>query len=416
VANLTKTVLDSAGFIPQNWANQALLVLRNQIAVLPTVARDTDFTDPGWKGKQLNIPYPGTFTAIDKTPGSLATVQSTSGGSSVALSLTQHKTVDFMLEDAAVSQAQSGTGVMEAFGQAAGVAIAEQVEKDLLGQFTGFTLGSLVNNGTNGTNLSAATVQTMQKILDDAKTPNMQRYLMISTKDRNAILADTNLTQWYAFAQQNAIGNGQVPNLYGFNLNFSQLLPSADGSAATGILHAVQTATINNTTTGGTFTLTYNAQTTVPIALKASAATVANALAALSTIGAGNVGVTLDATGFIYTISIFNNLTPLALTGSAAGLTGGVPTLTLADVTTGATSKGQVNLAYHKNAFMFASRPLMQVDETAVRVGTVNDPVSGLSLRVQFQYRADFRALYVAYDILYGMTALRPNQGLMYMS
>jgi hypothetical protein len=415
VANLTKTVLDSAGFIPQNWANTALLVLRNQIAVLPTVARDTDFTEAGWKGKQINVPYPGVFTAQDKTPGSLATVQSTTGGSSVALSLTQHKTVDFMLEDAAVSQAQSGTGVMEAFGQAAGAALAEKVESDLISQFTGFSLGGLVNNGTNGTNLSAATVQTMQKLLDDNKAPNTQRYLMISTKDRNAILADTNLTQWYAFAQQNAIGNGQVPNLYSFNLNFSQLLPSADGSAATGVLHAVQTITIAGGPTGGTFTLTYGGQTTTGIALKASAATVANALAVLSSLGAGTVGVTQDSTGLIYTITVLA-ASPTAFTASAAGLTGGAPTITPADVTAGATSKGQVNLAYHKNAFMFASRPLTQMDDTAVRVGIVNDPVSGLSLRVQFQYRADYRALYVAYDILYGMTALRPNQGLMYMS
>jgi hypothetical protein len=74
----------------------------------------------------------------------------------------------------------------------------------------------------------------------------------------------------------------------------------------------------------GTFTLTYNGQTTSGIAYNAAASAVDTALEALSSIGAGNVTVTGNAGG-PYTVTFTGPLanSPLALTGSGAGLTGG---------------------------------------------------------------------------------------------
>src|SRR5258706_3649150 len=228
MANITRSLADTAGFIPQSWVNQALVVLRNQIVVARTCARDSDFAEVGWKGKTLNIPYPGTFAASDKVAGSIATVTTPSGGSSVNLTLAKHKTVDYIIEDAAFSQATAGVSMMEAYGSAAGIALAEALESDLISALANLTLPSL---GVIGTNLNAAAIQGMQKSLDDAKAPNAQRYFYVSTKDRNALLADTNLTNWYAFAQSQAIGQGSVPGIFGFtDAGFSQLLPGASGA------------------------------------------------------------------------------------------------------------------------------------------------------------------------------------------
>ena len=44
--------------------------------------------------------------------------------------------------------------------------------------------------------------------------------------------------------------------------------------------------------TGGTFTLTFNGQTTAPLAFNATAAQIEAALEALSNIGAGNIQAT----------------------------------------------------------------------------------------------------------------------------
>jgi len=70
----------------------------------------------------------------------------------------------------------------------------------------------------------------------------------------------------------------------------------------------VQTVTISSGTTGGTFTLTFNGQTTVPIAWNApatGAGSVRAALNKLSNIAPGDVGVQLS--GGVYTITFMQN-------------------------------------------------------------------------------------------------------------
>lgn len=61
--------------------------------------------------------------------------------------------------------------------------------------------------------------------------------------------------------------------------------------------------TLTNNPTGGTYTLTFGAQTTTPLAHNASTATVQAALAALTNIGAGNVTVTGTPTSYTVTFS-----------------------------------------------------------------------------------------------------------------
>jgi hypothetical protein len=74
----------------------------------------------------------------------------------------------------------------------------------------------------------------------------------------------------------------------------------------------------------GTFTLTYNGQTTAGIAYNALASAVQTALQGLSSVGSGNALVTGSAGG-PYVVSLVGTLltSSNALTGSGAGLTGG---------------------------------------------------------------------------------------------
>lgn len=101
----------------------------------------------------------------------------------------------------------------------------------------------------------------------------------------------------------------------------------------------VQTIAISGSPTGGTFTVTYAGQTTAGIAYNASASAVQTALAALSTIGAGNVSVS-GSNGGPYTVTFTGSLGSkniAAMTASAAGLTGGTPSIAMATTTGGAT-------------------------------------------------------------------------------
>jgi hypothetical protein len=97
----------------------------------------------------------------------------------------------------------------------------------------------------------------------------------------------------------------------------------------------VQTVTITGSPTGGTFTLTYDGQTTSTIAYNATAATVQSRLIALSSIEEGNVSVTGSAGG-PYSVTFTGGHDVAALTASGAGLTGGSsPAVAVATATVG---------------------------------------------------------------------------------
>lgn len=400
MANITKSLSDTAGFIPQAWASEALNVLRSNIVLAKLCSRDSDFAEAGWKGKTLNIPYPGTFTAQDKVANTVATVQTPSNGASTNISLTQHKTVDYIIEDVAFAQATSGINLMQAYGQAAGIAIAEQLETDLLALYSSLAVTPV---GTAGTDVSDTTLRSARKVLNDNKAPQSDRFMIVSDKDEIALLGNTNLQQYFAYTQTQALINGSIGRLYGFDIYTSQLAPVVSGS---GVAHSVQTLTISGAPTGGSFTLTYSGQTTGAIAYNASAAAVMTAIAALSNVGTGKVQVS-GAAGGPYTVTLFL-ATPAAFTHSDSFTGGASPALAVAD----ATSSTTINLAAHKNAVMLATRPLATISTAGVEVAYANDPISGISMRIQMQVKPEYRGIYVAYDILYGMAALRPSQGL----
>ena len=101
----------------------------------------------------------------------------------------------------------------------------------------------------------------------------------------------------------------------------------------------VQTVTID--ATGGTFTLTFDGQTTDDLDWDATAAEVQAALEALSTIGAGNVAVTGDDGG-PYTVTFQGDLanTNVAEMTATDALTGGAGTVTIATATAGGADAG----------------------------------------------------------------------------
>lgn len=95
----------------------------------------------------------------------------------------------------------------------------------------------------------------------------------------------------------------------------------------------VQTVTITGTPTGGTFTLTYDGQTTDPVAYNASAAAVKAALVAATNLTANDVTVVLAS--FVYTVT-FKTGTNVPQMTAAGSFTGGTsPAIAVATTTAG---------------------------------------------------------------------------------
>lgn len=301
--NIVTSTANTAGFVPQVWAQRALDILRANIAMTRIVTRDSKF-EPAWKGQTLNIPYPGTFTAQDKAENGAATVQVPTG-SSVPVTLDKHKYVDFIVEDYA--QAQASSNLLDRYVSPAAIALAEAVENDLFALYASLTGTSV---GTSGTDISLATVRSARKALNDAKAPQNNRALVISSKDEIALLGDNSAQSYFANAQPQGVREGSMGRLYGFDVYMSQLVPVVAGA---------------------------------PNSTK--------------------------------------------------------------------------NIAMVPDAMILATRPFMDAPGgSGVQQATVQDPETGLIIRVQYQYSMSDRGTRVGFDILYGARALRPTLGSVVLS
>jgi hypothetical protein len=218
-------VTQAADFIPEIWAREALPFLRANIVVASRVARDTDIAAER-TGDTLNIPYPGTFHAHSKTAGTEYTIQQPANADTVAVVLNKHEEVSYNLED--IVRAEANQDLMLRYGEAAGIALSEKIESDLIA-----AMQACDNDmGSYGTALDAADFVAGWKALTDLKVPQDQRYALISTKDYAACLVDEDLVDFIAANRPTAVSQANLGPLYGFDTFTSQLITTSAATPA----------------------------------------------------------------------------------------------------------------------------------------------------------------------------------------
>jgi len=138
--------------------------------------------------------------------------------------------------------------------------------------------------------------------------------------------------------------NGQTTAAIAYNATAAQV-QSALAALSNVTSAAQQTVTLGGSPTGGTFTLGYAGSYTAPIAYNATAAAVQSALQNVDTIGSGNVTVSGSAGG-PYTLTFAGNLAGIFIPALGADASGLVPkpgaTVTVAVVTPGGGSSANV--------------------------------------------------------------------------
>lgn len=218
MANITTTSADNV--IPEIWANTALTALRSQIVLAKRVLRDTEINASAGEGDTVHVSVPGTFTASTKAANTAVTLQ-TPTDAKVSIVLNQHKEVSFLVEDPA--RIQSKPAVLAARMNNAMIPLANAVEDSLFALYTGLSQ----TTGTGGVDIPRATVLTTRKTLNDANAPETGRFGVISTKDEVALLGDTNLATFFSNTRPEAIADGSIGRLYGFDIFVSNRVPFA---------------------------------------------------------------------------------------------------------------------------------------------------------------------------------------------
>jgi len=238
MANTNITTSQASGFIPEVWLNVALGRLRNYLTIQKCVTRDTDLdsTQKFNVGQTLHLPKRGSLSVNDKAENQNYTVQNPSS-STVDLTLNKHKEVTFGVESRAIATANQN--VIQGYVEDACIALAEQIDVDLLSLVTSFTGGTIVNAG----NITEANIITAWGYLVTAQVPaSMKKYGICGVSQAQALFQIDRLVRYDSLGVSNDITNAQVGGasgagpftmagalgkLYNFELAVTQLIPNA---------------------------------------------------------------------------------------------------------------------------------------------------------------------------------------------
>lgn len=299
MANITTT--EATGFIPEIWAAQALGALRANTVMLPLVDHNWENEFHGI-GDILNVPRRGTIGVNDKAANTDITLQ-TPSADTIPLTLNKHKDVSFAVED--IAQAQANQDIIAGYVTDGMIALAHQIDDDILALYSGFSTTPLdARTGSGGVTVN--TIIEAQRLFNKALVPQTGRAIV-----------------WGEDAHAELLKLGQFTNA------------QYDPANAT----ALQMATL-----GMKYGFTHYMDQRV--------------------------------------------------------------------VQTGGEVK---NLAFHRNAIMFASRPLaLPPDGHGVVSSVMNE--GGIGIRVMYGYSILKKAMIVSLDVLYGVAEERDNHGLVIRS
>jgi hypothetical protein len=357
---------------------QGLLALR-QDAIMPRVVNRSYDTIAMQKGDVVNIPIPSAIAARNVTPG-VTTDSNVDSSPTVALvTLDNWKESPFYLTDKDAAAVMTGTVPMQA--SEAIKSLANAIDDAILANYTGIYgfAGTAGTTPFNGSLTAAASARTL-----------LNRQLA-GRNDRRAVIdpdADGNLLLNAEILKANERGDtaglveGIIARKLGFDWFMDQNIPTH--TVGTGWATGFSISTVS----GGYGLTTVN---------------VLNATAS----GQIKVGDVFKVAGNSqqYVVTVTNTVSAtvaVVITFSPAFVTAYATAAALTVIGT----NHVVNLAFHRDAFAFASRLLGSSAGLGVMQSAV-DPISGVALRLELsrQHRQDT----YAYDSLWGDALVRPS-------
>lgn len=332
---------------------QGLLALRGT-CVMPRLVNSDYSNLAAQQGASIDVPIPSAIKAQAVTPGSTSQDTGDISPVSATIKLDRWMEAPFYLTDKDLMEANRGVIPMQA--SEAVKAIANDVNATLLGlgrKFYGMV-------GTPGTTPFSTVVDATnaRKVLNRQLAPVNDRRIVLDPDAEAAALGLSGFADVSKSGDARPIIDGTIGRKYGFDWAMDQQVPTFEASVMTE--------------------------------------------GALTVNGANEAGA---------------QVVSLAKATNAAGLKEG-DILTIAGdaqtyvVMEAVTVSGShvMNLAFHRDAIAFATRPLMDsANGLGNLIQSAVDPVSGLSLRLEVS--REHKRTRFSYDILYGADVVRRELG-----
>jgi hypothetical protein len=363
---------------------QGLMALRENAIMARLVNRAYE-SMAGQKGSTIDVPIPSAITSVAVSPSNTPPSTADIAPTSVAIPMDQWYEAPFYLTDKDLLTCMEGTIPMQA--SEAIKSLANRIDSYILGLYTG-VYGWQGTAGTTpfGSGVLTADATGVRKILNKQLAPLTDRRIIL---DPDAEAAALELAAFRDMSQSGTditIVSGNIGRKFGMDWFMDQNVPThtagtiSNGTAQKAKINdadfeagATQVA-IDDTSLTGTvvvgdvFTVAGDTQT---YTVTEAATAASNAIAALKFSPAAKVAWADDAV---------------------------------------VTFKGShvVNLAFHRDAFAFATRPLeANAEGLGAIIRSAVDPVSGLTLRLEIT--REHKRTRFSYDILYGGKLVRPE-------
>lgn len=207
MANVTATL--AADFIPELWAASALGKLKANTVMARLVNRDYENLVAN-QGDIVHVPKRGTLSVNNKTADQVVTLQ-TPASDKVDITLNKHKEVSFLVED--VAKAQANQDIIAGYIGDGILAIAEQIDADLLALWDDVTPSAIVATG----GIAVADVVEARRVLNANKAPQEGRQIVWHEDAEAEILNLEAFTsaQW-APANADALERAMIAQKFGF--------------------------------------------------------------------------------------------------------------------------------------------------------------------------------------------------------
>lgn len=355
-------------------ARQALPLLTSNI-VMPELCT-LDYSNTFQKqGDTIRIQKPTSFEAKKFTRGSQIEKQDIDE-TSVDVTLDTIRTVDVAIES--IQMATNIDSLMRQVIEPAMLSIAEAINADGLAQ------AKYINNvaGTIGnTPDSIDDLIEVNRLLNVAKAPTADRYAVWDANADAKLKGNGNFTKVNEAGTSQTLRKGIMGETFGIQNYMSQSVytPEATITAATAVK-------LSGATTAGT---------SVTLAIDGTSLT-----------GKLSAGDVISIGGVNYTVA---KDTATASSNAISGIEVNEPIQTHADNTNAVLYSGGVNnLAFHKSAIAFVTRPLVAPN------GGYTTTNGKYSLRVVRHYDIDTKQEVISIDVLYGYKVIRPELAFRY--
>lgn len=217
MANIVASA-EAAAFIPEVWAASALGALKANTVMSQLVNRNYE-DEVANHGDIVNVPVRGALSVNDKSEDTVVTLQ-TPTASTVQVTLNKHKEVSFLVED--VARAQANQDILMGYIEDGIIAIAEQIDTDLLALYTGFSTTPIDATGGIGVD----DVVEARRLLNAAKVPMSNRFIVWHEDAEKEILQLEKFTS-ADYGAGTAIAEASIGRRFGFGHFMDQNVATA---------------------------------------------------------------------------------------------------------------------------------------------------------------------------------------------